>query len=311
VELPGADLHLLNASDLTFAAVRPEADSVRVLLERASQLPAAVDRALAVVTGFQMLYDGELPGPELFSCVLGVLASERSPSLVEPCLNVALEVAQRWTPNAEIPVQLEHLAVMAAGLADDPEHTVPALRTLAAAATGDEHFRRLDAAAENDNDLAWRVATRRAALNRYDDAAVEALLERDPDPDAAMRALAVRTAQPDTAAKDDAWVHLFDKKDVPSGPMLGNMIRAFWQPLQDDVLMPYGDRFLEAIPALAGGGMLTVFGLMYGMFPQVADDGFLARARAVAAEPGCDPTVRAALLIGADTLTRMNNARGV
>jgi aminopeptidase N len=311
VDLPAADLHLLNAADLTFAAVRPDADSVRVLLERASELPAAVDRALAVVTGFQMLYDGELPGPELFSCVLGVLASERSPSLVEPCLNVALEVAQRWTPSAEIPVQLEHLAVMAAGLADDPEHTIPALRTLAAAATSDEHFRRLDAAAGSDIDLAWRVATRRAALNRYDDDAVEALLERDPDPDAAMRALSVRTAQPDTAAKDEAWVHLFDKKDVPGGPMMGSMIRSFWQPLQDDVLRPYGDRFLEAIPALAGGGMLTVFGLMYGMFPQVADEDFLARARAVAAEPGCDPTVRAALLIGADTLTRMNRARGV
>ncbi len=311
VDLPEADLHLLNAADLTFAAVRPEAESVRVLLERASELPAAVDRGLAVVTGFQMLYDSELPGPELFSCVLGVLASERSPSLVEPCLNVALEVAQRWTPTHEIPFQLEHLAVIAAGLADDPEHTIPALRTLCAAATSDAHFRRLDAAAQNDNDLAWRVASRRAALGRYDDDAVEALLARDPDPDAGMRALAVRTSQPDTAAKDEAWVHLFDKLDVPGGPMMGNMIRAFWQPLQDDLLMPYGARFLDAIPELAGGGMLTVFGLMYGMFPQVADEEFLTRARAIAAEPDCDPTVRAALLIGADTLTRMNRARAV
>jgi aminopeptidase N len=310
-ELPKADLHVLNANDLTFAAVRPDAASVRVLLERASELPAAVDRALAVVTGFQMLYDGELAGRELFTCVLGVLATERSPSLVEPCLNVALEVAERWTPNAEIPVQLEHLAVMAADLADDPEHTTPALRTLAAAATRAEHFVRLDAAAESDNDLAWRVATRRAALGRYDDAAVEALLERDPDPDAATRALAVRTAQPDPAAKDDAWAHLFDKRDVPNGQLMGTMARAFWQPLQDDVLAPYGDRFLDSIPTLAGGGMLSVFGLMYGMFPLVADDGFLARANAVAREPDCDPTVRTALLIGADTLARRNRARAV
>jgi aminopeptidase N len=240
-----------------------------------------------------------------------VLATERSPSLVEPCLNVALEVAERWTPNAEIPVQLEHLAVMAADLADDPEHTTPALRTLAAAATRAEHFVRLDAAAESDNDLAWRVATRRAALGRYDDAAVEALLERDPDPDAATRALAVRTAQPDPAAKDDAWAHLFDKRDVPNGQLMGTMVRAFWQPLQDDVLTPYGDRFLDSIPTLAGGGMLSVFGLMYGMFPQVGDDDFLARANAVAMEPDCDPTVRTALLIGADTLARRNRARAV
>ena len=311
VELPEADLHLLNASDLTFAAVRPDADSVPVLLERAPQLPAAVDRALAVVTGFQMLYDGELSAPELFTCVLGVLAGERSPSLVESCLNLALEVAQRWTPYAEIPVQLERLAVMAAGLADDPEHATPALRTLAATATSDEHFARLDAAARDDNDLAWRVATRRAALGRYDEPAVEALLERDPDPDATMRALAVRAAQPDPAAKDDAWVHLFDKRDIPNGPLLATMARAFWQPLQDDVLAAYSDRFLEAIPSLAGGGMLTVFGLMYGMFPPIGGDDFLARANAVAAEPGCDPTVRAALLTGADRLARTNRARGV
>jgi aminopeptidase N len=77
------------------------------------------------------------------------------------------------------------------------------------------------------------------------------------------------------------------------------------------VLAPYGDRFLDSIPTLAGGGMLSVFGLMYGMFPLVADDGFLARANAVAREPDCDPTVRTALLIGADTLARRNRARAV
>ncbi|MGA8246236.1 MAG: aminopeptidase N, partial [Nocardioides sp.] len=73
VDLPEADLHLVNADDLTFAAVRPDPASVRVLLDRAADLPAAVDRALAVVTGFQMMYDGELGATELFDCVLEVL----------------------------------------------------------------------------------------------------------------------------------------------------------------------------------------------------------------------------------------------
>ena len=82
------------------------------------------------------------------------------------------------------------------------------------------------------------------------------------------------------------------------------MIRAFWQPEQDDVLLPYADRFLDEIPALAGGGMLTVFGLMFGMFPQVADEAFRQRAQDMAADPECDPTVRAAILIGIDTLAR-------
>ena len=67
------------------------------------------------------------------------------------------------------------------------------------------------------------------------------------------------------------------------------MIRAFWQPQQDDVLLPYADRFLDEIPALAGGGMLAVFGLMFGMFPQVADDAFVERAQGMASDPELRP----------------------
>jgi len=309
VELPEADLHLLNAADHTFAAVRPDEASVRVLLRHAADLPAAVDRALAVVTGFQMLSDGELAADELFDCVLDVLAGEKSPAVVESFLSVALEIAQRWSAPERIAPALERLADVAARLADDPDHTTSALRTLASAASSDVHFARLDEAARSDVDLAWRVATRRSALGQYDEQTVESLLARDPDPDAGVRALTVRTARPDRDAKDEAWVELFEKRHIPAGSMLGAMVRAFWQPQQDEVLLPYADRFLDAVPALAGGGMLAVFGLMFGMFPQVADDAFVARAQDMASDPDCDPTVRAALLIGTDTLTRMERAR--
>jgi aminopeptidase N len=309
VDLPHADLHLLNAADHTFAAVRPDTASVRVLLHHAADLPEAVDRAQAVVTGFQMLSDGELSADALFDCVLDVLVREKSPAVVEPFLNVALEIAQRWSAPERIAPALARLADVADGIADDPDHTTPALRTLAASASAQEHFARLDEAAHDDVDLAWRVATRRAALGEYDEGVVEALLARDPDPDAGVRALAVRTARPESEAKDEAWQELFEKRNIPAGAMLGAMIRAFWQPQQDDVLLPYADRFLDAIPDLAGGGMLAVFGLMFGMFPQVADDAFVERAHVMATDPECDPTVRAALLIGTDTLSRMERAR--
>jgi aminopeptidase N len=309
VELPDADLHLLNASDLTFAAVRPDGASVQVLLRHAADLPEAVDRAQAVVTGFQMLSDGELTADELFDCVLDVLAGEKSPAVVESFLSVALEIAQRWSAPERIAPALERLAEVAARLAGDPDHKTPALRTLAAAASSDEHLALLDEAARSDIDLAWRVATRRSALGQYDEETVESLLARDPDPDAGVRALTVRTARPDAGAKDEAWVELFEKRNIPGGSMLGAMVRAFWQPQQDEVLLPYADRFLDEVPALAGGGMLAVFGLMFGMFPQVADDAFVTRAHGMASDPDCDPTVRAALLIGTDTLARMERAR--
>jgi len=309
VDLPEADLHLLNASDHTFAAVRPDAASVRALLNRAADLPAAVDRAQAIVTGFQMLLDGELGAQELFDCVLDVLTREKSPAVVEPFLGTALEIAQRWVAPDRISESLHRLAEVAACLADDPDQRTPAMRILAASASSPEHLARLDEAARNDVDLAWRVATRRAALGQYDEETVESLLARDPDPDAGVRALAVRTARPHAEAKDEAWVELFEKRNIPGGPMLGAMIRAFWQPQQEDVLLPYADRFLDEIPSLAGGGMLAVFGLMFGMFPQFGDDAFVERAQDMASDPTCDPTVRAALLIGTDTLARMGRSR--
>jgi aminopeptidase N len=309
VDLPDADLHLLNAADHTFAAVRPDAASVRALLDHAADLPEAVDRAQAVVTGFQMLSDGELSADALFDCVLDVLVREKSPAVIEPFLNVALEIAQRWSAPERIAPSLGRLADVADAIADDPDHTTPALRTLAASASSPEHLARLDAAARDDVDLAWRVAIRRSALGEYDEEVVEAILARDPDPDAGVRALAVRTARPESGAKDEAWQELFGKRNIPAGAMLGAMIRAFWQPQQEDVLLPYADRFLDEIPDLAGGGMLAVFGLMFGMFPQVADAAFVERAQDMAADPTCDPTVRAALLIGTDTLSRMERAR--
>jgi aminopeptidase N len=282
---------------------------VRVLLDRAADLPEAVDRAQAVVTGFQMLLDGELTADGLFDCVVDVLTREKSPAVVEPFLNVALEIAQRWVATDRISPTLDRLAHVAACLAEDPDQTTPALRILAASASSPEHLTRLDEAARSDVDLAWRVATRRAALGQYDEETVESLLARDPDPDAGVRALAVRTARPRAEAKDEAWAELFEKRNIPGGPMLGAMIRAFWQPQQDDVLLPYADRFLDEVPNLAGGGMLAVFGLMFGMFPQVGDDAFVERAQGMAADPMCDPTVKAALLIGTDMLARMERSR--
>jgi aminopeptidase N len=231
--------------------------------------------------------------------------------VVEPFLTVALELAQRWTPSDRIADRLQQLAEVAAGLADDPDLTTPALRTLAPAASTDQHLALLDRAGGSDVDLAWRVATRRAAIGRYDEDTVEALLERDPDPDAPIRALAVRTARPFSEAKEEAWTELFEKRNVPGGPMMGALVRAFWQPEQDDLLLPYADRFLDEVPRLAGGGMLTVFGLMFGMFPQVADEAFLERAGTMAEDATCDPTIRAAILIGIDTLSRRERARAL
>ena len=189
-------------------------------------------------------------------------------------------------------------------LAQQPALAQGALFSLAANATTAEHFAQVDEAAADDLGLAWRVAGTRAARGDYDEAVVERLLERDPDPDAAVNALAVRASRNLPEAKEEAWHALYTEQSVPGGVSMGNMIRCFWRPEQRDVLLPFTTRYLEEIPKLAGGGMLRVFGLIGGMFPLVGDQAFVDAALAMAHSEGVDPTIRAALLGGSDTLVR-------
>jgi aminopeptidase N len=308
--LPGADLHLVNDGDLTFAAVRTDEASLQTLLERAGDLPDPLSRALGVSTAWDMLVKGELAADDLLTCVLDVLESERSPAVVEPFLGLAKRAADQWTPISHTPRQLSRLVETAAALAEHPDHRAAALRTLAAAASEPEDFDLLEDAAAGDTDLAWRVLVRRAALGSYDAAAVEALEARDPDPDAWVRALGVTAARPDRDAKDEVWAQVFDKRSVPAGAPLRELARCFWRPVQHDLLLPYAESYLDEVVRLAGGGMLAVMSLARMMFPTVGDGAFLERARQVAAEPDQDPTIRTTVLSGADTLERMLRARG-
>ena len=307
--LPEADLHLLNDGDLTFAAVRTDEKSLRTMLASAGDLPDPMSRALAVATAWDMLVKGELATDDLLGCVIGVLGSERTPGVVEPFLALAQRAADLWTPTVAVPTQLARLADCAAALAGYAEHRAPALRVLAAAASDEEHFGLLADAAAHDNDLAWRVLARRAALGEHDPAAVEALLQRDADPEAWVRALGVTAARPDAAAKEEVWAEVFEKRSVPASSPLVLLAGLFWRPLQAELLVPFAHRYLDVAVSLSTGGMLARGGLLRAMFPTVGDQAFLDRARAIAGEDGQDPTVRATLLTGSDNLSRMLRAR--
>jgi aminopeptidase N len=269
-----------------------------------------VDRAVVMVSSYQQVLEGELDSADLLEALLTALPVEQSPALLEPFLTISEAMATAWTPIDQIVTRQEAVADTALALSDRPDVLVPALRTLAATATQDEHFAALDKPAADETDLAWRVLVRRAALGDYDQGAVDDLLERDRDPDALVRARIVRAARPDQAAKEEAWDEVYVHGSIPMGPMLGMMREALWQPAQTSILLPLTRRYLDAVPEIAGSGMLKVLSLVRGMFPTVGDPVFLERAAAMAADQDTDATVRSALIGGSDTLRRMLRARG-
>ncbi len=309
LELPEADLHLLNSGDHTFAAVRAEPAVQKLMRERVGELPDPVSRALVVTTAWDMLLKGELAACDVVATATTALATERSSAVVEPFLGVALRAAEQWAPPSEAPQLLARVARAAAALADVPEHRQPALRTLASSASESADFDLLDA--EADVDLAWRVAARRAELGRYDADAVNALLARDPDPDARYRALGVRGARPLAEAKAEVWEAVMLERSVPVGMGLIALAGLFWRASQAELLQPWTVRYLDQVTRLGGGGMLSLGSILRGMFPTpVADQAFLARAEELAASPDTHPAARSTLLAGCDTVRRILDARG-
>jgi aminopeptidase N len=308
VDLPDAAVHLLNAGDLTFASLRTDPDSLAWLLARAGDLPDPMARSIAVTTAWDMVQRAELAGPDFVTCVTSVLGTERSPAVAEPFLDLARRAAELWTPTGLIEAQLARVADVAATLATEPEHALPALRTLAACATTDAHFALLDGATGDDIDLAWRVLTRRAELDRHNPAAVTALAERDPDPESWVSALMVQAARPETSAKEKVWQAVMVDQRVPSVETFYDLVTAFWRPSQRDMLQPFTLRFLEAIRS-PRGGMLNVF-QMLAMYPgPVGDAAFLQAARELADDAGVSPTVTQSIRASNDRLARQLVAR--
>ena len=309
LDLPAADLHLVNDGDLTFASVRTDERSVQTLLAEAAELPEPVNRALAVGTAWDMLFRGELSTGDFLDCVLGVLARESSPDVVEPFFALALTAAEMWSPAVLIPRRLAHLADVAAARADEPEHRVPALHALAASATQPEHFDLLDQAAAEDDGLAWRVLTRRAALGRYDEAAVQQLLARDRDPDAHLRAWGVAAARPTEEAKAEAWDRVWRDRAIAPGLTLIEFAHCFWRPIQHELLVPWAHRYLDEVAELSGGGLLALGSFVRHMRPTTCDPAWLEHAQDLADAEGMAPFIRTQLLVGIDTMARVLDAR--
>lgn len=308
LSLPDADLHLPDADDLTFAAIRTDEASLKRLVESAGQLPEPINRAMAVATAWDMLRKGELDSAATLECILGVLGTETSPAVGEAFLAMGREVAERWSPLATIASRQARVADTAAALADNPDLSQAALRVLASTASTPEHEQQVEAA--DDLDLSWRLLVRQSERGQDDPAQVQALLDRDPDPDAWVRALQVTAARPDAAAKDEVWAELFDKKSVPAGITTANTAAAFWRPEQTELLMPYTHRYLDEMTHVLGGGMLSRLSLVRAMLPVIGDEEFVARAQELADAPDTNPTVRSIVLTGLDSLARMRRARG-
>ena len=299
VELPPADAYLINDDDLTFATTRSDATTRAVLGSR--PLPTTLSRGVALAEIWDRLVTGEASAAEAVRFLTAVLAVETSGSVIEPYLVRAADIAELWSAETDRAELTALVADAARALAELAEHEHVALRTLTRVG-GPDDLMGLDGV-----DLRWRALVRRAELGADVAADVQALLDRDPDPDAWLRALTVQAATPRADAKAAAWQALAIDRTVPVGSVK-EVAPAFWRPGQDALLAPYAEQYIELLPSLDRGGMMPAMVLTEWLFPLFGADQRVID-QAVAAADTAAPIVRKTLLERADVVARMLHAR--
>jgi aminopeptidase N len=309
--LAQAALLLVNDDDLTFASVRPDATSLRSMLDSGSELPTAVSRALAVTTAWDMVVWGDLGAADFIRCVTAVLAGEPKDSLIEPLLLLAVDAADMWSPDAARDGLLAQVADLCIELAANPVRRSVAVRALASTAVTAEQIAALRGLVGDDHDLRWRMLTRLAEMDSVDPDEVDQLLRSDPDPDAWVRALAVDAARPDPEKKEAVWQAIVVERKVPMGS-LGKLRSAFWRRSQPEIMKPYGDRYIEVLPTLHLHGMIPALTMSNVLYPKAGvDAAYAERALAAARADGVSPVVAKIVTENTDRLHRMLRTRAM
>ena len=100
-----------------------------------------------------------------------------------------------------------------------------------------------------------------------------------------------------------------EEHKVPIGSV-SKVSGAFWQSAQAEVLAPFTDRYLQALPDLGSAGMIPAMVRAAYMFPEFGvDEAFADRAEAAVKADGFSPVVRSGVLEHADRLKRMLASR--
>ena len=259
------DLLLVNDDDLTYAKVRLDQRSLQTVLTRLADLDSALARAVCWTATWDMCRDSELAAAAYVDLVLACVGVESDPVAVRTVLGQAASAARHYTPlaqRAEVLTRWQDGVVALMDAAEPGSDLQLALAKAFPNAAEDE--RGTDRLAgwldgvgvpdgvQIDPELRWSCVVNLARLDRLDEAAIDAEVDRDQTVTGAEQGAAARAARPTAEAKAEAWRLATEADDVPNGTQRAITL-AFWQRGQDAVLQPYVERFLTVAGAISAG----------------------------------------------------------
>ncbi len=314
-ELVGKRLPTLlvpNASDLTWAGVDLDPETVAALPGQLSRVPEGPARVVVWSALVDAVSGGVMDPRPVLRLIQSEWVTEPSPPLLERLTATAV---RRFVP--EFLLEAEHRAawqgLAAAGhqLLSTAEpgsnHAVIAARAVAECTDDEVLLRRWlaggapsDLAADTDfRWLLWGNLARRGLLSAAELDEAEAA---DPTFGGRLAALQVRASQPTAAAKEWAWSQVVERSSR-SNHQLVALLQGFWTTPDLDLVRPYVHRFFQEVPRLSGwlGDDALARVVRFG-FPRVVERATLRLAEEALEGASLSPATRRNIVDGASAL---------
>ncbi|MEV6786782.1 aminopeptidase N [Streptomyces sp. NPDC051098] len=250
---------LLNDDDLTYAKVRLDEESLRVVTEHLGDFVESLPRALCWASAWDMTRDGELPARAYLSLVLSGIGKESDIGVVQSLhrqvkLAIDLYGAPEWREaglTQWTEATLAHLRAAEAG----SDHQLAWARAFAATARTPQQLDLLQALLDGtesvkglavDTELRWAFVERLAAVGLLEEDEIAAEYERDKTAAGERHAATARSARPTPEAKAEAWASVVESDKLPNS-MQESVIAGFVQSDQRELLAPYAEKFFSSV----------------------------------------------------------------
>ncbi|MFI6469249.1 aminopeptidase N [Streptomyces sp. NPDC050516] len=266
VELPAGTSRpavvLLNDDDLSYAKVRLDEESLRVVTEHLGDFAESLPRALCWASAWDMTRDGELATRDYLALVLSGIAKESDIGVVQSLhrqvkLAIDLYAAPEWRDaglTQWTDATLAHLRTAEPG----SDHQLAWARAFAATARTPQQLDLLQGlltGAETieglavDTELRWAFVERLAATGVFDEPEIAAELDRDKTAAGERHAATARAARPTPEAKAEAWASVVEGDTLPNAVQEA-VIGGFVQTDQRELLAPYSAKFFSAVKSV-------------------------------------------------------------
>ncbi|MFD5187154.1 aminopeptidase N [Streptomyces sp. NPDC058357] len=250
---------LLNDDDLSYAKVRLDEESLRVVTEHLGDFTESLPRALCWASAWDMTRDGELAARDYLALVLAGIGKETDIGVVQSLhhqvkLALDLYAAPEWREaglTQWTEATLAHLRAAEPG----SDHQLAWARAFAATARTPQQTDLLQSLLDGketveglavDTELRWAFVERLAAAGLLEEDEIAAEYERDRTAAGERHAATARAARPTEDAKAEAWASVVESDTLPNS-LQEAVISGFVQTDQRELLAPYAEKFFAVV----------------------------------------------------------------